>query len=68
MIEPVIESLIQLLVQSILVYVVLGPSDSIEGIAGPDMADIPHSPISGFLKTAYGSDPKKSLSISINQK
>ena len=65
MIEPVIESLIQLLVQSILVYVVLGPSDSIEGIAGPDT---PHSPISGFLKIAYGSDPKKSLSISINQK
>ena len=30
-IEPVIESLIQLLVQSILVYIVLGPSDSIDG-------------------------------------
>ena len=44
-IEPVIESLIQLLVQSILVYVVLGPSDSIEGIAGPD---IPHYLISGL--------------------
>ena len=33
-IEPVIESLVQLLVQSILVYVVLGPSDSIDGIGG----------------------------------
>ena len=30
-IEPVIESLIQLLVQSILVYIVLGPSDSVDG-------------------------------------
>ena len=30
MIEPVIESLVQLLVQSILVYIVLGPSDSID--------------------------------------
>ena len=29
-IEPFIESLIQLLVQSILVYIVLGPSDSID--------------------------------------
>ena len=28
MIEPVVESLVQLLVQSILVYIVLGPSDS----------------------------------------
>ena len=34
MIEPVIESLIQLLVQSILVYIVLGPNDSTGGITG----------------------------------
>ena len=39
-IEPVIESLVQLLVQSILVYVVLGPSDSNDGIGGPAISYI----------------------------
>ena len=37
-IEPVIESLIQLLVQSILLYVVLGPSDSVGGLKGRHIA------------------------------
>ena len=34
MIEPVVESLLQLLVQSILLYIVLGPSDATEGPRG----------------------------------
>ena len=42
--EPVVESLIQLLVQSTLVYIVLGPSDSTKGIGGRNMPLLFHVP------------------------